>query len=395
MSEEIISKNDIKERIQKLQDFLCDTGLDGSLIIQRADLLYYTGISFQGALVVPAKGDSRIYVWRGYGKFDDNFPIEYHNVLGLSGLTTSLSESEFAKWTEIGLEEDVLPVAIFKRLFLKTWSVGNFHDISTQIRNQRSVKSEIELKWIRASGKTLVKGFEALPGIICEGMPEYEIQAQMDVILRREGDQSYVRARAFNSEAIGVVAFGASGAGDNALDGPICQPGRSSFAQMGGGDRVVKPDFPLAVDVTTAVNGYTTDMTRCYSLGKLDSRFTDAHNFCVKLIEDIFAKMIPGAIPEEIYFWALNEAKTAGYEDVFMNSGYNKVRFLGHGIGIELDEWPVLAKRFTEPMKEGMVVAIEPKIIFQDGTVGVEDTVIVKEGGAEVVTGMKREIIQL
>ena len=153
---------------------------------------------------------------------------------------------------------------------------------------------------------------------------------------------------------------------------------------------------PIICDHTAGVNGYMTDMTRTFCLGPpLEARFEEAHAFCVKLHEQVLRRMVPGAIPAEIYGWAVQQAEQAGFADGFMNRGPNQVRFLGHGIGLEMDEWPVLARPFTEPLIEGQVVAVEPKVIFDDGGVGVEDTVIIRPGGAEAVTHMERGLIRL
>ncbi len=391
----VFTKNELQGRINKLQHNLQESGFDGVVILQRADLIYYIGAAFQGALAVPAKGDAILYVWRGQGRLDDSCPVEIQSIRGFGKLNLELKNSPFIEWKTIGFEEDVLPISMWKRLGPGVWSNGDFKDISPSIRTQRMVKSTAELELVRQSGKILSGGFEALRGIIRKGVFEYEVQAQMEVHMRRHGDQAAGRTRGFNAEARGVVASGPSAGEPTAFDGPIGQPGRNPLAPMGAGNAIIKANQPVICDVAIGYNGYMTDMTRTYAIGKLDSKFYDAHNFCVEILEEIRKRMVPGANPEELYIWALNEAEKHGYSENYMNRGLNKVRFLGHGIGIEMDEWPVLANRFTTPLEEGMVIAVEPKVIYDDGGVGLEETVVVQPGGAEVVTPMERGIVQI
>ncbi|MEW6742363.1 MAG: Xaa-Pro peptidase family protein [Planctomycetota bacterium] len=386
---------ELETRVATLQSAIARAGLDGALILQRADLVYYAGAILQGALALPARGEARLFLWRGLGRLGETSPFEPVVLRGFTQLPAALGESPCGSWRRIGLEEDVLPVSTLRNLSLAAWSHAEFRDVSLLIRQQRSVKSETELTWVRDAGRALVTGFRAIPSIAREGMAEYELCAQMQVVMRRAGDQAGVRVRAFDGEAPGVVAYGPSAAVDIVFDGPLGHPGRSPYSPMGSGDRPLGRDCPLIVDVVAGVHGYTADMTRTYALGRLDKRFVEAHDFCVQVIEELARRMVPGAIPEELYLWAVAEADKAGFSDNFMNRGRNKVRFLGHGVGLELDELPVLAKRFTDPLRENMVVAIEPKIVFEDGAVGVEDTVIVKDYGAEVVTAFERPLIQI
>ncbi len=395
MTKGIFSSKELNRRINNLQDSVQKANLDGALIVQRADLVYYTGSAYQGVLSVPATGKPRLFVWRGLGLVSDTLPIVPEIVKGFGKLPIALNEAGLNKWKRVGIEEDVLPLSWYRRFKSVVWPESELVDISTSIRAQRSVKSDEELMQVRESGRILTAGFEELRTILKSVEFEYEAQAMMDIKMRREGDQAYGRTRAFNAEARGVVACGRSAAVDTAFDGPIGQPGRTPLAPFGAGGNRIESGMPIISDHTAGYNGYMTDMTRSYYLGNLDQRFIDAHNFCVEIHLETLKRMVPGAIPSEIYLWSVAEAEKAGYGDVYMNSGDNRVRFLAHGVGIELDEWPVLAKPFRDPLEENMVIAVEPKIIFEDGGVGVEDTAIVKPGGAEVVTPMEYGLIKV
>jgi len=386
---------ELASRLGRLQEALGTAGLDGALILQRADLVYYTDSVFQGALAVPAQGEAALFVWRGLGLVSPHGPAAPRPLPRQHELPAALLAAGFGRWKRVGYEEDVLPVAWWKRIGLAAWPDAEWVDVSTPIREHRSVKSAAELERVRQSGAVLSGGFEALRGLIREGMPEYEVQAELDLQLRRRGDQAGGRTRGFTAEARGVVACGPSASADTAFDGPLGQPGRYPQTPFGAGAGRIARHLPVIVDNVAGANGYLTDMTRTFCLGELPARFAEAHRFCVTVLRELTRRLVPGAIPEELYGWAVQEAEAAGYADGFMNRGANKVRFLGHGIGLELDELPILAKRFTRPLEAGMVIAVEPKIIFPDGSVGVEDTLVVREGGAEVVTPMPLEVIRL
>jgi len=389
-----IAHQELEERVGGLQSALRARSVDGAVILQRADLIYYTDSVFQGALVVPAEGRAALFVWRGEGLLSPDCPWEPVAVRGMGKLPTALAAGQWSHWRRIGYEEDVLPVALWNHVGA-AWPAAERVDVSPVIRAQRQVKSETELTRVRRSGRALSEGFKALPGMIRTGRREFEVQMELEMVLRRAGDQAGGRSRAFNSEARGVVACGAAAAVETAFDGPIGQPGRNPLAPFGAGAGEIRPNQPVIVDVTAGVDGYLTDMTRTFCLGRLERRFAEAHAFCVYVLEEITRRLVPGAVPEELYEWAVAEAEAAGWGEHFMNRGRNKVRFLAHGIGLELDELPVLARRFRDPLQENMVIAVEPKVIFEDGGVGVEDTLIVKAGGAEIVTPMRLDLIDL
>ncbi|MBP7867407.1 MAG: aminopeptidase P family protein [Acidobacteria bacterium] len=385
--------HELRRRGERFQEALRADGLDGAVILQRADAVYLSGTAFQGAVVAPAEGDLRLLAWRGAGRVPGECPWPVETLNSAAGFGKAVAALGLGGWARIGFEEDVLPVGLFRKLLQGTWPGAAFVDASDRLRRIRAVKSPEELERVRRSGAVLSAGFEALRGIIREGMYEYEIQAQMEVIMRREGDQAAGRTRGFNAEARGVVACGPSAAVDNVFDGPIGQPGRNPLAPVGAGDGRVAAGLPVIADVTAGYGGYITDMTRTYAIGPLEARFVEAHDFCVSILEGCETRMAAGAIPEEIYLWSMAEAEKAGFAANFMNRGRNQVRFLGHGIGLEIDEFPALARRFTDPLAAGMVIAVEPKVVFEDGAVGVEDTFVVTAAGAEPVTVMQRGIV--
>lgn len=102
----------------------------------------------------------------------------------------------------------------------------------------------------------------------------------------------------------------------------------------------------------------------------------------------------PGVKTGELYDMAVNRAAELGYGDYFMGAGPQRIRFIGHGTGIELDEYPFIAKGGQTPIEEGMCIAIEPKLIFPDkGVVGIENTHIVTRDGLTPLTLFEDAIV--
>ncbi len=385
---------ELSSRISGLQRELAEEQFDGCVIMQRADLLYYTGAVFVGALCIPASGKPRVFAWKAANRIGRECPAEVMEVNSFGQALRALSESEFHAWKRIGTEEDVLPMALWRLLSL-TLPGGTMADVSPLIRWQRTVKSPVEIEYMREAGKIMAEGYAEIIPFIRPGVSELQVQMELDRALRHRGHQGFLRMRGFNSEAMGIVASGASANVAGVFDGPVGETGQNPAAPSGPGTRPLERNSPILIDGGSVFNGYHADMTRIYVIGDLSDKLRRAHDFCCRLMDQIAAKLVPGAIPKEIYEWSLAEADKAGYANEFMNRGPLKARFVGHGVGLELDEWPVITKSFTQPLEENMTLAIEPKIVFDEGAVGIEDTFVVTERGGKPLTIMDRNIIQI
>ena len=117
------------------------------------------------------------------------------------------------------------------------------------------------------------------------------------------------------------------------------------------------------------------------------------HEQCVAVQDEVASLLKPGAIPSEIYATVM-AGLTPEFKDGFMGYGKNTVKFLGHGIGLHIDESPVIAAGFDEPLAEGMVFAVEPKKgVAGVGLVGIENTFVVTPQGGRSLTGTHRGLM--
>ncbi len=144
---------------------------------------------------------------------------------------------------------------------------------------------------------------------------------------------------------------------------------------------------PVVFDYTAGLDGYICDQTRTLVIGVLPDRLRRAHDAAVEILRDVQAAIRPGATPQDLYRLALDRARRLGYAEWFMGSGPLRARYVGHGVGLELDEWPVLADGFTDPLEPGQVFCVEPKMVFPgEGAVGIEDEFVVTPDGADRLT---------
>ena len=149
------------------------------------------------------------------------------------------------------------------------------------------------------------------------------------------------------------------------------------------------------VDMGGNFYGYMGDMSRVFSIGKLPEQAYAAHQTCLEIQEEIVAMAKPGTVCEDMYNKAIEIVTKAGFADYFMGVD-QKAKFIGHGIGLEINEMPVLAPRMKQELEPGMVFALEPKIVLPGiGPVGIENSWAVTTDGLEKLTLCKEEIIEL
>jgi Xaa-Pro aminopeptidase len=157
---------------------------------------------------------------------------------------------------------------------------------------------------------------------------------------------------------------------------------------LGSREHTLKKGDLVFVDIGCGVEGYHTDKTMTYMFGApLPKEVVAAHEQCVSIQNQVAERLRPGAIPSEIYQTVM-ASLSPDFLRNFMGFGSRQARFLGHGIGLLIDEFPVIAKGFDEPLQENMVFALEPKKgIEHGGMVGIENTFIVTPDGGCCITG--------
>src|SRR5437867_743207 len=257
------------------------------------------------------------------------------------------------------------------------------------------IKSAYEVGQIRQAARQLELAFTEMPGWIRPGSAELEVQACLEGFLRRKGHQGITRMRGFNNEiAYGTLSSGPSACYPTLFPGPVGFIGLYPGIPNGGSERKLEMGDPLMADIVGGYGGYIADKTRTFVLGELARDMRDGHEFVLEMMRGIEARLRPGALCSEIYRYTLERIRESPYSDRFMGVGDSKVRFVGHGVGLELDELPVLAASFDIPLQAGMTIAVEPKIFFPErGGVGIENTYLITETGFQNLTPFPQEVI--
>jgi Xaa-Pro aminopeptidase len=296
------------------------------------------------------------------------------------------------------IEGDTMPVVVLERL-RKYFPMQAPAFLDAAVRTVRSVKSGAELGLIQVSGerhRVLLE--ERVPGLLREGMSEAEFLGELVAEMYRLGYQGLARFHQTQAElTAGQVGFGANSLYPSYFDGPGGMKGGGAAAPLGAGETRLKKGDAVFVDIGFGVNGYHTDKTQVYFFGaEPPDGFKKAHRFCIDIQKRAAERLVPGEIPSKIYQDIMASLDGGGL-DCFMGvDNRHRVKFLGHGTGLNVDELPVIAKGFDEPLEENMVIALEPKKgVSPIGLAGVEDTYIVKADGARCVTGGGRDIIRV
>jgi Xaa-Pro aminopeptidase len=378
-------KDEIDNRIAGLQRILSQQGLDGALILQRADLFYFTGTIQQGSLYVPAAGEPLLMVNKILARARAESSID--RIVPLGSPKTIPDQLRQAGWTppqRLGLELDVLPTNLYFS-YREIFNGAEIVDISTDIRLLRAVKSVYEIELIREAAAYSDRVAACVPDLMREGMTEIELAGRVEAEARRMGHQGIVRMRLWGSELFyGHLLSGPSGAVPSYLASPTGGSGVSPAVAQSAGFRVIRRHEPVLVDYVFAYRGYISDHARIFAIGKLPDELVQAHCAMIELQVRIKSMAKPGVTAGYIYDFGLDYAKKLGYGDHFMGVGKERIRFVGHGVGLELDEFPFLNAGQTMPLQEGMVIALEPKVIFPGkGVVGIENTHVVTKDGLE------------
>ncbi len=380
-------------RITRFQKRLGEQQLDGALITHPIDIYYFTSTRQNGTLWVPTDGDAALLVRKSLTRARAEAMIEV--VLPFP------SSKEFADTLPTGVENigltfDVLPVQQIN-YYSKLLPGRRFVDISSCNREIRSVKSDWELQVMQQGGNRLCRVFAEVPDFLTEGMREVDLAAEFEMRLRKAGSEGYTRMRAFNQELFqGLAVSGEHGCLPGFFDGAVTGSGMSKASPHGASTKTITRNEPILIDYTGVFNGYILDMTRMFVIGVLPKELKEAFSTALSIQAAITEAMKPNAICSEIFSLAAAMASEAGFGDLFMGAPGEQAKFVGHGVGLELDEMPVLAKGFDVPLQLNQVVAVEPKFVFPGvGVIGIENTFVVTESGAECLTPLCDDIITI
>ena len=264
------------------------------------------------------------------------------------------------KIKNLGVDFDNQTVSEYLRL--KNLGVKIF-DSSSQLALIRAVKTEQELENIKKACEITERAFNATLKTVEEGITEIELKDRLEGFMRIYGAEGV----AFET----IVAFSKN----------------SAVPHHQTGNTVLEKDTVILIDCGAKYNGYSADFTRTFVFGNPPSGFIENYN-AVKTANELAINSASSAITaNELDQVARNSLKKVGLEKYFTHS-------LGHGLGLEIHEYPAISFRNTKPLINGMAFTIEPGVYF-DGEYGIriEDTVVLDNGKAKRLFSDNKELI--
>ncbi len=382
---------ELKLRWNKIQQNMSDVHADGLLICDNVNLYYVSGRIFRGYCYIPVKREPIFFVRRPLGL--NGTQVVY--IRKPEEIGEYLQKNGIAFPDKLLLESDSISYSDYKRyetIFIPKEVLNG----TALLRRCRSIKTPYEIDLIRRSGELHAKTYETIPSLYRKGMTDVEFSIELEHECRKLGSLGIFRIFGQSME----IFMGSVLAGDNAdipspYDFAMGGAGLDVSLPVGCNGTVLTEGMSLMVDMGGNFTGYMTDMTRTYAIGSVQELALKAHETSIAIHQAIAAKARPGVAAKDLYELAAEMANHAGLSDYFMGHR-QKAGFIGHGVGIEINEAPVLAPRSRDILAEGMVFALEPKFVIPGtGALGIENTYAVTADGVEKLTVCKEELISL
>lgn len=382
---------ELRKRWNALQQALAREGGDAILITTNVNLFYVSGRIFSGAAYVRPEGDPLFFIRRPVGLKGGNV-IYIRKPEEIAG---HLQQRGIPMPAKLFLETDSISYNEYRR-YEKIFDPRVVCNGTQLLRGVRSIKTIYEIGRIMRSGVLHARLYERIPSLYRPGMTDTELSIEIERESRRLGSLGIFRIFGQSME----IFMGSLLAGDNAdapspYDFALGGAGLDASLPVGGNGTPLTDGTSVMVDMGGNFTGYMTDMTRVFSVGKLTDRAYRAHDTALEIQRRIEQTAAPGVPAADLYNLAVRIAADAGLSDYFMGHR-QQAGFIGHGIGIEINEAPVLAPRSKEALVPGMVFALEPKFVIPSvGAVGIENSFLVTDNGVEKLTHCEEAIVPL
>ena len=392
-----VPRDELRLRHRRLSERLAaeEPPVDAVLIVQKADLYYLAGTVQQCHLVMPLQDAPRLLVRKVIERAREDSALEdVRPMRSLKEIKEHCREVCGPPPWRIGMELDVLSVNQWRRYEMIFGGDAEIVDASSALLNTRARKSDWELDQLRQAARIHRQVFEELPELLKDDISTYELQMRLDQRACELGHCGVIRMRGLDVECtIGLVVSGEEGAIPSHSMFPVGGKGPHPWVSAGGTFKTIEPDTPIALDYLMSTSGYHADCTRMAVKGKFSEDAAEIFARIQGLLRFCEEQLRVGAIPSRIYEAVVERAREVGLADGFMGPEGYQVRFIGHGVGLEVNEIPVVAPRFDEPLAPGNTLAIEPKYTHPRwGVIGLENTYVIKEDGPENLTPVEEAI---
>lgn len=382
---------ELKLRRDKIRSIMAQQNIDAAIITCNVNLLYTYGQIVSGYLYLPLHSPAHLFIKR-----PNNLTGEHiHPIRKPEQIIDLLKENGLPVPQTLMLEGDELPYTEYMRL-AAMFPEAKIVNGTPIIRQARSKKTDIEKIMFQRAANAHAKAYEQIPSVYHEGMSDKEFSIEIERLMRLQGCLGIFRVFGQSMEIfMGSVLTGDNAATPSPYDFALGGKGLDPSLPGGLNGTLLQKGQSVMVDLGGNFNGYMCDMSRVFSIGKLTEEAYVAHQVCLEVQEKIASLAKPGAVCEDLYNAAIEIVTKANFANNFMGID-QQAKFIGHGIGLEINEAPVLAPRVKQELEPGMVFALEPKIVLPGvGPVGIENSWVVTAEGVEKLTLCNEEIIEL
>ena len=386
-----MNREDLRIRQERVQCFLKEQAVDACLINSFINIYYLTGKVFDGYIYLPNEGEPVCFVRKPTTIEDERVVFIYKP----EDIPALLRERNITLPKTVGLEADQLTYNEYVRLEA-VFNPEKVANATTILRRSRILKTPWEIEQFRHSAARHSEVYGWIPSLFKSGMTDLEFQCEIERAMRKQGSIGIFRAFGSNMD----IFMGSLLTGDNAATPSPCDfalggGGSHACLPIGANGSLIKEGQSVMVDMAGNFTAYLTDMTRVYACGALPDIAYRAHQVSIDMHQWLMKEAKPGVSCASIYIQSLEMVKAANLSDYFMGIA-QQAKFVGHGVGMEINELPVMTGRSKDLLQTGMVFAYEPKFVLPGiGAVGIENTYLVAETGLEKLTISEEAIINL
>lgn len=384
-------------RMARLQEALATQGMDSALLIYSRDIFYYTGTA-QPSLLAVTPQDYRLFVKSGFDFARREAFIDPQKLIEERRLET-VYEHFFAALSPgcLATELDIMTVKQ-ARQFEKLFQGFEMVDLSPTILLQRGQKDSQEVENIRRASAAVHAGHEAVLANLREGISELELAACVENAHRlagHEGDFFFRVPDFFMSR--GPISSGPNLGRFSGVVYSVTGVGLSAAMPVGPSRRIIQKGDLVVIDIPSMIQGYHTDQSRTYCLGPAPEEIKVLYASLKAVADDTITKIRPGVKCSDIYHGAVTKAEQLGIGDAFLSFGNGKRSILiGHGIGLEVNEPPIISSYNHQTIRQGAVMALEMHAVRKGrGVIKLEDTLCVGPEGNELLTITPRDLIEV
>lgn len=383
--------NDIRIRCERIQAEMQKSGIEACILTTLANVFYVTGGVYNGYFYLPSEGKPLHFLKRlSEVKLDDAIYIRKPEQIA-----EELEKYGYRIPEKILLEVDAVSYSECKRL-ISSLQNPEIVNGSVMMRKLRSVKSEFELSQIRLCARKHEAVYKEIPDIYRSGMTDLDLQFEIEYLMRKHGSLGLFRSYGANMDIyMGSLLVGENAESPSPFDFALGGKGESPVLPLGASGEKIKQGNTIMVDMAGNYTPWMTDMTRVFSAGKTLDIAYRAHQVSIDINNYMMDIAKPGVECAELYEIAMKLVVKNNLEAYFMGTK-QQAKFVGHGVGLEINEPPVLTPRSKEILEPNVVFAYEPKFVIPEvGAVGIENTYLVTETGVEKLTIFEENIIEL